>query len=89
MFKFIFTWLMITLFSVIFGLFFLLVSISASAEERVVQKDERGNKLYHKQQYVATQGQMCPISVTGYREWHKPCITISKEIFEKITKESK
>lgn len=74
-----------------FILFLSILSVfnAIAGGERIVQKDERGNKLYHRQQYIATHGQMCPINAAGYREWHKPCITVSKEIFEKITKESK
>ena len=70
-------------------LLFLVLSASAAASDRIVQQDERGNKLYHKQQYIATHGKMCPVNSAGYREYNKPCITVSKEIFDKITKDSK
>jgi hypothetical protein len=67
----------------------LALSTSAIAGDRIVQQDERGNNLYHKQQYIATQGKMCPINAAGYREYNKPCLVVSKEIFDKLTKDSK
>jgi len=66
-----------------------LTATSAFAGDRIVQQDERGNKLYHEQQYIATHGKMCPINAAGYREHHKPCIIVSKDVFTKLTKDLK
>jgi hypothetical protein len=67
----------------------LLLATNCVAGERIVQQDERGNNLYHKQQYIATHGKMCPINAAGYREHHKPCIIVSKDVFTKLTKDLK
>lgn len=89
MFKLLFKLVFMIIFATIFGVMFTLWTTSAMAAERIVQQDERGNKLYHEQQYIATHGKMCPINTAGYREHHKPCIIVSKDVFTKLTKDLK
>lgn len=82
MFKTFFKLIFIIIFATVFGVIFAMCSTSAMASERIVQQDDRGNSLYHKQQYVQVDSKLCPISASGVREYHKPCLVFSKTFKE-------
>lgn len=51
---------------------------AAYAGERLVQEDPILGKQPHKQQWVVQDGKVCPVDVYGNREYHKPCLVITK-----------
>ena len=54
-----------------------LFSVAAAAQQRIVQTDSLGNKLYHKQQYTIVGNKICPSDSLGNIEHHKGCLVIT------------